>query len=416
MSTSAALISPFNKGLGHFDGDLTRVEISALNWNLLREDLSLPAAVLYRDKLLHNQHWMRRFIETYNIQLAPHGKTSMSPQLFHLQLDGGAWGITLATAHQVNVAYQHGVRRILMANQLIGKPNMAIVSRLLSDPTFEFYCLIDSAAQADQLATFFSAQNQHLNVLVELGVDNGRAGIRNDHQLNGLLAALDLHRSTLRLCGVEVYEGVLDNEPSIRQFLQRAIVLTRRLQSEDRFAQKPILTGAGSAWFDLVAEEFAAVSDTADVILRPGCYLTHDAGSYRRAQERMCQTNPVARAIHPGLETALHIWAYVQSIPEPTRAIIGMGRRDAAFDSGLPIPALHFRPGTEMPQPPPAHWEVTKLMDQHAYLRINPGDDLKVGDMLAFDICHPCLTFDKWRAIPILDTNYNVVDIAQTFF
>ena len=117
-----------------------------------------------------------------------------------------------------------------------------------------------------------------------------------------------------------------------------------------------------------------------------------------------------------GLLPALHIWAYVQSIPEPQRAIIGMGRRDAAFDSGLPVPALHFRPGDSAPRAGPAHWETMKLMDQHAYLRIEPGDDLRVGDMIGFDICHPCLTFDKWRAIPVVDSSFTVVDIVQTFF
>ena len=412
-------ISPINKGLGHFDRDLPASEIAALRWNLLREDLVLPTAVLYRDKLFNNQQWMRRFTDAYNVRLAPHGKTSMSPRLFQLQLEAGAWGITLATAHQVLAAYQHGIRRVLMANQLVGRPNMAVLSRLLRDPQFEFYCLIDSAAGADHLGSFFSAQNQSLNVLIELGVPNGRAGARTDDQLSDVLTALD-RNPTLRLCGVEVYEGVLDNEPAIRQFLKHAVAVTRRLLSENRFAQKPILTGAGSAWFDLVAEEFTAanLADTVEIVLRPGCYLTHDAGSYERAHQRMCQTNPIARTLQPGLQTALHLWAYVQSIPEPTRAIIGLGRRDAAFDSGLPIPALHYRPGSGSTEtsPAPAHWEVTKLMDQHAYLTIDPADDLKIGDMLAFDICHPCLTFDKWRTIPILDADYNVIDLAQTFF
>jgi D-serine dehydratase len=412
-------ISPINKGLGHFDRDLPASEIAALRWNLLREDLVLPTAVLYRDKLFNNQQWMRRFTDAYNVRLAPHGKTSMSPQLFQLQLEAGAWGITLATAHQVLAAYQHGIRRVLMANQLVGRPNMAVLSRLLRDPQFEFYCLIDSAAGADHLGSFFSAQNQSLNVLIELGVPNGRAGARTDDQLSDVLTALD-RNPTLRLCGVEVYEGVLDNEPAIRAFLQHAVAITRRLLAENRFAQKPILTGAGSAWFDLVAEEFTAanLADTVEIVLRPGCYLTHDAGSYERAHQRMCQTNPIARTLQPGLQPALHLWAYVQSIPEPTRAIIGLGRRDAAFDSGLPIPALHYRPGSGSTEtsPAPAHWEVTKLMDQHAYLTIDPADDLRIGDMLAFDICHPCLTFDKWRTIPILDADYNVIDLAQTFF
>jgi D-serine dehydratase len=93
-----------------------------------------------------------------------------------------------------------------------------------------------------------------------------------------------------------------------------------------------------------------------------------------------------------------------------------MGRRDAAFDSGLPTPALHFRPGTSEPRATPSHWETIKLMDQHAYLKIAAEDEVRVGDMVGFNISHPCLTFDKWRTLPILDDHYNVVDVVLTYF
>ena len=415
---SADLISPLNKGLGSFPEALTPAELARCNWNLLHEDLSLPTAVLSHDRLLHNRDWMRTFIAEYGVKLAPHGKTTMAPQLFHMQIDGGAWGITLATAHQTHVAYEHGVRRVLMANQLIGRQNMAVISNLLRDPVFTFYCLVDSPAQVDQLATFFSAAGQQLNVLLELGVENGRTGVRNQTQASDVLAAIARHQHTIRLCGIELYEGVLDNESDIRAFMQRACAVTRELLAQGRFAATPILSGAGSAWFDVVAEEFTAAGfgDAVEIILRPGCYLTHDVGSYRKAQDRMHRTNPVAQRMHSSLQPALHLWAYVQSIPEPARAIIGFGKRDAAFDSGFPVPTLHHRPGSPAPQLAPTNWEITKMMDQHAYLRINPGDDLRIGDMLAFDICHPCLTFDKWRAIPVVDSHYNVIDIIQTFF
>jgi D-serine dehydratase len=411
-------ISPLNKGLGQLSAPVSTEEIAQRGWNLLREDLSLPAAVLYRDKLEHNLAWMRQFIAEYGLKLAPHGKTSMAPRLFAMQMEAGAWAITVATAQQALVAYEHGVRRVLMANQLVGKPNMDIIARLLSNAEFEFYCLVDSAAQVEQLGQFFSAFGQKLNVLIELGVEGGRAGIRNDAQLQDLLHALDRHKSALALRGVEVYEGVLKEEDEIRTFLRRACDLTVKLAEEGRFVGKPILTGAGSAWFDVVAEEFTAASATvnAEIVLRPGCYLTHDAGNYRQAQLRMEKTNPIACKLQPGLETALHVWAYVQSIPEPQKAIVGLGRRDAAFDSGLPIPALHYRPGNAAPTPAPAHWEVSKLMDQHGFLAIAAGDDVRVGDMIGFDICHPCLTFDKWRVLPIVDSEYNVVDAAETYF
>lgn len=419
MQSVSGSLDKLNKGLGCLERDISADEIARLNWNLLREDLSLPAAVLYQDRLTHNLNWMREFIAAYGLQLAPHGKTTMAPRLFAMQLQSGAWGITLATAHQTLVAHAHGVRRVLMANQLIGKENMAIVARLLDDPAFDYYCLVDSAAGIDQLGAFFSPRNRRLQVLLELGVEGGRAGVRNDEQMRAALDSLARWKDSIALCGVEVYEGVLDNETAIRKFLRHALEITRRLASQNQFQRTPpLLSGAGSAWYDVVAEEFssAARNGEVEIVLRPGCYLTHDVGAYREAQARILAQNPVARQMHEGLLPALQIWAYVQSIPETQKAIIGMGKRDAAFDSGLPVPALHFRPGDAQPRRITADWKLTKMMDQHAYLQIAAGDDLRVGDMIGFDICHPCLTFDKWRTLAVLDSQYRVVDLVTTFF
>lgn len=412
-------IGLLNKGLGTFDRAIEASDIAQLDWNLLREDLSLPSAVLYEDKLLHNLNWMRQFISAYAVKLAPHGKTTMAPKLFRLQLDAGAWGITLATAHQTQVAYAHGVRHILMANQLTGRQNMAAISALLFDPDFEFHCLVDSAAQIDQLGRYFADQGQHLNVLLELGVDGGRTGVRNGQQLHSVLDALSRWSNSIALTGIEIYEGVLDDESSIRAFLRRTVEITHKLVAENRFQRLPILlSGAGSAWYDLVADVFSAASfgDSVEIVLRPGCYLTHDVGAYQKAQARILKHNPIAHQMHAGLLPALHVWAYVQSIPEKGRAIVGMGKRDVSFDSGLPVAALHFRPGDGSPQLTPNHWVVEKLMDQHAFLRIQAADDIRVGDMIGFDICHPCLTFDKWRTLPVLNADYKVIDIVQTYF
>ena len=417
-------IAPLNKGLGFLEraSDPERLEakaIAQLDWNLLREDLSLPTAVLYEERLQHNLDWMQQFITAYGMKLAPHGKTTMAPQLFARQLQGGAWGITLATAHQTKVAYMHGVRRVLMANQLVGKENMAIIARLLENADFEFYCLVDSAALVEQLGTYFSKRGQRLNVLLELGVAGGRTGVRDDEQLQAELGALARWKDSIALSGVEVYEGVLEDEASIRSYLQRAVTVTQRLSAEGHFQRaKILLSGAGSAWYDVVAEVFSAAGfgDGVELVLRPGCYLTHDIGVYREAQTKIQERNPIARRMGSGLLPALQVWAYVQSVPEPERAIVAMGKRDAAFDAGFPTPALHFRPGDAAPKAALAHWRVTKMMDQHAYLQIAAHDDLRVGDMIGFDISHPCLTFDKWRTLPVLNAEYQVIDVIQTFF
>ena len=408
-----------NKGLGFFEQEPGLEDVGRLGWNLLREDLSLPTAVLYEERLRHNLDWMQQFIAAYGVKLAPHGKTTMAPRLFEMQLRTGAWGITLATAHQTLVAYRHGVRRVLMANQLIGKENMAIIARLLEDSSFEYYCLVDSAAQVEQLGRFYAERGQRLQVLLELGVVGGRTGVRDEEQLQSVLEALSRWSGQIVLSGIEIYEGVLDDEGRIRDFLQRAVAVTRKLAAEHCFQRAPILlSGAGSAWYDVVAEVFSAaqLGDAVEIVLRPGCYLTHDVGAYREAQTNILQRNPVAKQMHSGLLPALQIWAYVQSVPEAEKAIVAMGKRDAAFDSGLPTPALHYRPGDAAPKAVPAHWTVTRMMDQHAYLQIAAEDDLRVGDMIGFDISHPCLTFDKWRSLVVLNADYDVVDLIQTYF
>jgi D-serine dehydratase len=412
-------VGRLNKGLGAMGEALTGAAIVARKWNLLQEDLSLPAAVLYEDKLRHNMDWMQRFITAYGVKLAPHGKTTMAPKLFSRQMQTGAWGITLATAHQTGVAYAHGIRRVLMANQLLGKANMKMIADLLRDAEFQFYCLVDSPQNVAQLGRFFRERQQRLNVLIELGVDGGRAGVRDASQLRTLLDEMDQWRGQLAVCGVELYEGVVEDEVSVRSFLDRAVEATHDLAQENRFDRTPVLlSGAGSAWYDIVAEVFSAanVGCPVEVILRPGCYLTHDIGVYEKAQRQIMSRNPVARKMGTGLVPALQLWAYVQSIPEKNKAILALGKRDAAFDAGLPRPALHFRPGNQAPNACPDGWKLVRMMDQHAYMEIAVEDDVRVGDMVGLDISHPCLTFDKWRYLPVLDSSYTVVDIVETFF
>jgi D-serine dehydratase len=71
---------------------------------------------------------------------------------------------------------------------------------------------------------------------------------------------------------------------------------------------------------------------------------------------------------------------------------------------------------TDAPRPTPEHWRLTRMMDQHAFLEIHDGDDLRVGDMLGFDIVHPCLAFDKWRVMAVVDEQYRVLEMIETWF
>ncbi|RVU35505.1 amino acid deaminase [Rheinheimera riviphila] len=396
--------------------------------------MTLPIAVLDQQKLTNNIRWMQQFADLSGVQLAPHGKTGMLPALFLQQIAAGAWGMTLATVPQALVAAAHGVKRILLANQLVGRAEMQQVATM-QQQGIEFYCLLDSPENLTQLDNFFSSQGLTLKVLLEIGVAGGRSGVRSfDAALE--LAQQVKHSKALLLAGVEFYEGVIkapDQSAAIRQFIQSCIGFSLELQQQQLFATPQILlSGAGSAFYDLVSEAFqaAALPDNFMKLIRPGCYLFFDLGIYQQAQQDLLKRSALACQVNGELHNALEVWAYVLSRPEPQLAIIGFGKRDMAFDAGLPKVSQHFRPDAEpaknqsariqptqrQPKAADARMHISKIMDQHALLQLPPDCDLAVGDMLSFAGSHPCLTLDKWRYVAVLDEDYQVRRWYETFF
>ncbi|WP_457967453.1 amino acid deaminase [Pseudomonas sp. R4-84] len=386
--------------------------------HLLR-DVSLPALVLHREALEHNIRWMQKFVSDSGAQLAPHGKTSMTPALFRRQIEAGAWGLTLATAVQTRAAYAHGVRRVLMANQLVGKPNMALIADLLADPAFEFHCMVDHPDNVAQLGAYFASRGVRLNVMIEYGVVGGRCGCRTEAEVLALAEAIGA-QPALALTGIEGYEGVIHGDHAvsgIRAFAASLVGLAMQLQDSGAFAiDKPIITASGSAWYDLIAESFEARNAQGRFlsVLRPGSYVAHDHGIYKEAQ---CCVLERRSDLHEGLRPALEVWAHVQSMPEPGFAVIAVGKRDVAYDAGLPVPLKRYRPEADsVTGDDVSACKVTAVMDQHAFMTVAPGVELRVGDIIAFGTSHPCLTFDKWRVGCLVDEGLRVVELMETCF
>jgi D-serine dehydratase len=381
-------------------------------------DVSLPALVIHRQALEHNIRWMQTFVSNSGAELAPHGKTSMVPALFRRQLEEGAWGITLATAVQTRAAYAHGVRRVLMANQLVGTPNMALIADLLDDSMFEFYCMVDHPDNVSALGEYFGGRGLRLNVMIEYGVPGGRCGCRTEQQVLALAEAIAA-QPALALTGIEGYEGVIHGDQAvvdIKAFAASLVRLAVELQDKGAFAlDRPIVTASGSAWYDLIAEAFdaQAVRRRFLSVLRPGSYVVHDHGIYKDAQ---CCVLDRRSELSEGLRPALEVWAHVQSLPEPGFAVIAMGKRDVAYDAGLPNPLLRYKAGMLPQGDDVSACKVTAVMDQHAFMTVAPGCELHIGDIIAFGTSHPCLTFDKWRSGCLVDENLQVIETLSTCF
>ncbi|UWZ99365.1 amino acid deaminase [Vibrio splendidus] len=387
-------------------------------YRLVNEDISLPVAIIKQSALTNNLNWMQSFADHHQVKLSPHGKTSMTPDFFRQQLENGAWGITVATPAQAEIAAMAGAKRIIMANQLVGKTNMAIIEQLISEFDVDFYCCVDSSVNVQQLNQYFSNKKQTLKVLIEFGVPGGRCGCRSPQEVLELAQTIQ-DTPALSLAGIEVYEGVIhgDNaEQDIRTFLNQALTSVESLASDGLITGQPIITGAGSAWYDVVAECLANLTDYL-AIIRPGCYAIHDTGIYLDAQSKVLQRAQVnqgyACELGGDLESALEVWAYVISRPEPTKLVIGLGKRDVAFDAGLPIAERGYRNGEAISV---KGLTATAVMDQHTFVETDGSTEIEVGDMIAFSTSHPCLTFDKWRYIAISDDDYQVTNWVETCF
>ena len=145
--SAAHPVEPTTKGWPALAGALPLGAVGRQGWNLLRQDLPLPVAVLKAPALSHNSRWMRGFLEHFDVRLCPHGKTTMAPQLFARQLADGAFGITVATVQQLMVCRRFGVPRVVIANQLIGRQAIrTVIAELEAHPSFEFLCVVDSLA------------------------------------------------------------------------------------------------------------------------------------------------------------------------------------------------------------------------------------------------------------------------------
>jgi D-serine dehydratase len=391
--------------------------------NIFDGSFPLPTAVLLEDALAHNIATMADYCAANGVLLAPHGKTTMCPQIIRRQLEAGAWAVTVATAWQAATVAEMGVPRLILANEVVDPGSVRLLSDLLGrQPELEIYAYTDSDASLKSLVDGIDpAHRSRLRLLVELGFHSGRTGLRSDD--DALDLAWAVAGSPFALAGVAAFEGIMDagDLPAtlelVDRLLDRMVDLALTANTEGVVGDvMPIVTVGGSAYFDRVVERLPAAlaGSPYRTVLRSGCYVTHDAGHYDSlspfgAVPRAAQS-PVAHRFRE----ALRVWAPVLSRPEPTLALAGAGRRDMSTDSGLPVPRTWRATDGRLATLDGVG--VTGVNDQHAYLSVPAEHPLAVGDLVGFGISHPCTTFDKWRSLPVVSADGTVLELAQTRF
>jgi D-serine deaminase-like pyridoxal phosphate-dependent protein len=393
------------KGIWHPGPSISDQEFAAARHGLFSGAFTWPLMVARRSALDHNIAELAAFCAARNLEFAPHGKTTMAPALFEAQLNAGAWGITVATAGQALACRAFGVPRVLLANELLDPSALAWLARQL-DQGWELLLFVDSTAGVR--AASGAAGTRPVRVLAELGYPGGRTGCRDAGQLLAV-ARSAAAAPGVELAGVAGYEGGIATVSEVSRYLSAVRSAVTELADARLLPEEVIVTAGGSAYFDLVAAELGGAwlpGHQLRVILRSGAYVSHDNGLY--------QVKTPFNRIPGALEAALEIWAQITSVPERGLALAGMGKREAPFDAGLPVP-LRIRHGDGRVTAADG-LTVTELNDHHAFLLVPDGTRLAPGDLICFGISHPCTAFDKWPVIPVIDDSHTVTDLIRTYF
>ncbi|MCX4527773.1 MULTISPECIES: alanine racemase [unclassified Streptomyces] len=397
---------------------LTVGDLAAQRRDLYTGGFTTPVLTLDAEALEHNLAALGEYATRHGLAFAPHGKTCMAPQLFRRQLDHGAWGITAAVPHQARVYRAFGIQRIFLANELVDPAALRwVAAELAADPGFRFVCYVDSVRGVQLMDQALQEQPATVDVVVELGAGEGaRTGARSDDDVRAVADAVAA-TTTLRLTGIAGYEAEVPgaDPESVHAYLRRLTGLVVEFDKAGRFPadlDEIIVSAGGSAWFDAVADVFAELPELTRPtlrLLRSGAYVSHDHGWYTR----LTPFNRVPE--EGGLRPAFRLWTQVVSRPSPTQAFVNAGKRDIAYDLGLPEAEL-VRDAVTGEERPATGVRVVKLSDQHAWLETDSADSVDVGDWVALGMSHPCTIFEKWPLIPVVEADGTVTDYVRTFF
>jgi D-serine dehydratase len=429
VPADAMLLDDRIRGVPPGTNAFSAAEIAERNWRPTAGDMALPVLTLDEAAFLHNRDLMLNYARSAGVEIAPHAKTPMAPDLARALVEAGAWGATVADIRQAAVMLRAGLSRLILANEVGGIGGARRLAALIAAwPKAELYVFADST---DAVRALAGAWREHLvlpplRVLVEVGA--GRAGARSRGDAMEVALAVEAADGLLRLAGVAAYEGSATRATSeeTAEAISDLFKLSLEALLDVRKRVGPdvplVFTAGGSVFFDRVVAAIRpaiAADPLTTLVIRSGAIFFHDHGVYDRGLAALDErhgfsVDGTTREARKAFRPALRVWAEVLSRPEPELAICGMGKRDVSFDEGLPIVLSFHRDGHALASTSNAR--VIKLNDQHAFLSVAASGDVAVGDVAEFGISHPCTCLDRYRVIFGVDERGVVRHAFPTYF
>ena len=373
--------------------------------NLFTANFQFPIMVIKQSAVKNNIAQMMSFCNLVDAELAPHVKTTMSPQLAQMQVAAGATALTVANFWQGRIFLKHGFKNLIIANEVLDPTAIKEIAKINKQKQAEIIFYVDSILALEIIQKHTPVEGEQ-NLFIEIGTENGRGGVRELSLVEQIAQRISADKR-LNLIGVTGFEGAVPDaargrrgEKKISKFCQK-IVAAAELAYPYKSDQPFVISAGGSAYFDIVARELNKFEKPRRLLLRSGGYITHDHKYY----EEIYPFASTDRSFQPAIE----VWAQVISKPEKDFGVLNLGKRDIGNDLHNPIPIKSYDGQVKS-----FSAVIEKLNDQHGYLR--GKQEFSLAQLIGLGISHPCTTFDKWGLIPLVNDDYDLIDCLQTFF
>ncbi len=334
------------------------------------DEVDTPALLVDLDAFEFNLDTMAAFAAKAGVKLRPHAKTHKSPVVAHWQMARGAVGQCVQKVGEAEILAWGGVPDILVSNEVVNPRKLARLAALSKMCTIAV-CADDSRGIGLIEATALSA-GVCLTVLVEIDVGAGRCGVAPGPEAVALAQQIAASPH-LRFGGLQAYHGSAQHQRTPEQrsaSIASAVRMTKGVVDDlTRIGLDcAIVGGAGTGTFALEAES--------------GVFTELQVGSYAFMDADYGLNQPA-----PPFRNALFVLGSVMSAPHPRLAVIDVGHKAVAMDSGNPL--VWKRPGVS----------YVGASDEHGNLALAPdAAPLCLGDrvMLVPGHCDPTVDRYDW--------------------
>jgi len=216
------------------------------------EALPTPALIVDADALEHNLACLAGYFARRKARLRPHFKSHKCVTLARRQLAAGnTAGITCAKLSEAEVLVAGGVKDVLIANQVVGKPKAERLAVLNHAATVR--AAVDGAENVEELGAAAVAAGVAIGVLIEIDVGMRRCGVPPGEPALALARKIAATPG-LRLDGLQAYEGHLVTCPDFEERrvtdAMQPVAATRRLL-EAAGLPCPIVSGGGTGTYEI---------------------------------------------------------------------------------------------------------------------------------------------------------------------